>query len=225
MGYPGVFITLEGPEGSGKSTQVTRLATFLEDQGYAPWVVREPGSTAIGEAIREILHDPANREMHPQTEFLLFSAARAQLVRQTILPALQAGKLVLADRFADSSLAYQGYGRGLDLKVLRRITAFATEALVPSLTLYLDLPVEAGLARKQRAHRETATEWNRLDAEAIAFHERVRQSYLEMARAEPGRWVIVDATQPAEAVQAELRRTIEERGVLKSLEGVRRLGA
>lgn len=214
MSRRGVFLSLEGPEGSGKTTQASRLAAHLEARGYPVELLREPGSTPIGEAIRQVLHSPANREMRPETEFLLFSAARAQLVRQRILPALEAGRVVLADRFADSSLAYQGHGRGLNLEALRAVTALATGSLVPDLTFYLDLPVEVGLARKQRAHQAGLVEWNRLDAEATEFHRRVREGYLAMAAAEAERWVVIDATRSEEAVLESLIGALEARSLL-----------
>jgi dTMP kinase len=142
------FITLEGPEGCGKSTQLQLLATFLREMGYDVLTTREPGGTPIGEQIRSILLDPEHSEMLPPTEFLLFSAARAQHVGQVIRPYLDRGFLVLCDRYADSSLAYQGYGHQLDLELLRAITKFATGGLMPDLTVYLDLPIDIGLQRK-----------------------------------------------------------------------------
>ncbi len=201
-----LFITFEGPEGSGKTTQVKRLAEYLQDRGCAVLSVREPGGTSISEQIRDVLHSLANREMQPRTEILLYCAARAQLVGQVIRPHLQSGGLVLCDRYADSTLAYQGYGRGLDLPTLRMILDFATGGLRPDLTLYLDIDVEAGLKRK----RTSGDEWNRMDDLEIEFHRRVRNGYLEMMAQEPARWVVVDAARDAEAIARDIREIVEK---------------
>ena len=201
-----LFVTFEGPEGGGKTTQAARLAEHLSAQGLDVLLSREPGGTAIGEQIRRVLFSLENNEMQPQTEFLLFSASRAQLVRDVIRPHLSAGGLVISDRFYDSSLAYQGYGHRLDLDALRATTAFATSGLIPDLTLLLDLSVEEGLRRRQESGN-----WNRLDAYDLEFHHRVRNGYLEMVRANPERWVTIDADRPFDIVQAEIRRVVEER--------------
>ncbi len=198
-----LFITFEGPEGSGKTTQLKLLAEWLRERGCDVLATREPGGTAISEAIRGILLDPTHTEMQPEAEILLFSAARAQIVAQVIRPHLQGGGIVLCDRYADSTLAYQGYGRGLDLDTLRTITAFATGGLVPDLTIYLDIAIEEGLRRK------VPQEWNRLEAQALVFHQRVRGGYLEMAASEPDRWLSVDAFQPIADIQAAIRERIE----------------
>jgi len=202
-----VFITFEGPEGSGKTTQTHLLAEHLRQQGYQVLLTREPGGTSIGDQIRAVLHDPANTNMHPWAEVLLYSASRAQLVAQTVRPALAAGKLVICDRFYDSTLAYQGYGRGLDLRALREVTRLATGGLTPDLTLYLDIPPDKGLARRLLGGEE----WNRMDQEALAFHQRVRVGYLELAAQEPERWVVLDGAQPVEAVQREIQTVVESR--------------
>ncbi len=198
-----MFITLEGPEGSGKSTQIRRLAKRLEAMGYPVIMTREPGGTSIGDQIRHVLVRMENKELHPRTEILLFLAARAQLVEQLIKPALQDGKIILCDRYGDSTLAYQGYGHGLDLEKLRQMLDFATDHLKPDLTILLDLDVKTGLMRKK-----AEDEWNRLDAYEVLFHERVRQGYLQLAREEPERWRIVDASQGIDAVQEDLFRII-----------------
>ena len=198
-----MFITLEGPEGSGKSTQIKRLAKHLELMGYPVVTTREPGGTPIGDQIRQVLVRMENKELHPRTEILLFLAARAQLVEQLIKPALQDGKIILCDRYGDSTLAYQGYGHGLDLEKLRQMLDFATDHLKPDLTILLDLDVKTGLMRKK-----AEDEWNRLDAYEVLFHERVREGYLQLAREEPERWRIVDASQSIEAVQEDLFRII-----------------
>jgi len=205
----GVFITFEGPEGSGKTTQARRLAAFLEAQGYAVVLTREPGGTLIGDQIRRILLDHANETMKPRTEVLLFQASRAQHVDELIRPALAAGKIVLCDRFADSTLAYQGYGRGENLATLRQLIAYATRGLQPHLTLLLDIDPQQGLMR--RRGRPLLPEWNRLDAEELAFHRKVRAGYQKMAAAEPQRWVHISASRPVEAIQAEIRTVVLQR--------------
>jgi len=201
----GLFITFEGPEGSGKTTQIRRLADWLGDQGREVLTTREPGGTRIGEAIREVLLSPAHTEMCAEAEILLFSAARAQIVRETLQPHLARGGVVLCDRFADSTLAYQGYGRLLDLDTLRQITLFATGGLVPALTICLDLPVVEGLRRKQGGDQ---AEWNRMERERLDFQERVRRGYLALAAAEPQRWFVLDALREIEVIQSEIRERV-----------------
>jgi dTMP kinase len=195
------FITLEGPEGGGKSSQARLLSKGLQADGHDVLFTREPGGSPIGDQIRQVLMSLDNTSMHPTTEFLLFSASRAQHVRQVIRPHLEADGVVVSDRYFHSSLAYQGYGHGLDLDILWEITQFATDGLQPDLILLLDLPVEAGLRRKR-----SKGEWNRLDAYEKEFHERVRQGYLKMASEDPGRWAIVDASPPIEIVQNQIRK-------------------
>ena len=201
-----MFITLEGPEGSGKTSHMQPLAEFLRAQGWTVFPTREPGGTPIGEQIRDVLHNLENTAMHPRTEILLYQASRAQIVEQVIQPRLAAGEIVLCDRYADSTIAYQGYGHQTDLDELRRLVRFATGGLVPDLTVLLDLDVESGLKRKTRTE-----EWNRLDAYSLEFHRRVRAGYLEMVRQEPQRWVVIDAEKDWDAVQAELREVIVSR--------------
>jgi dTMP kinase len=203
----GIFITLEGPDGSGKTTQAHLLVRWLRDQGYDVLLTREPGGTSIGDQIRDVLHDANNRAMSAQTEFLLYSASRAQHVSELILPSLADDKLVVSDRYADSSLAYQGYGRGLDLEVMHVITAFATRGLKPDLTLYFDIAPGEGLQRRLLSGEE----WNRMDAEALAFHQRVRAGYLELAEAEPERWEVIEASRSIEQVQADVRMVVRAR--------------
>ncbi len=202
-----MFITFEGPEGSGKSTQLRLLADYLRLNGYQVDTLREPGGTTIGDQIRDVLHDTANTAMVPMTEVMLYSASRAQLVEQCIRPALAEGHIVLCDRFADSTLAYQGYGRELDMGVLATLTTFATGSLRPDLTILLDLDVSRGLSRR----RDEGEEMNRLDLEAVSFHERVRGGYHVLAAAEPARWVILDADQPVASVAADVRSTVLNR--------------
>nr|BAL54641.1 dTMP kinase [uncultured Chloroflexota bacterium] len=202
-----MFITFEGPEGSGKTSHLAALARYLESRGVRIYATREPGGTPIGEQIRAVIHDLRNQEMHPRTETLLYQASRAQLVEQEIRPRLAAGEWVLCDRFADSTLAYQGYGHRQDLEQLRRLIHYATGGLAPDLTFLLDVEVEIGLRRKLR----NGAEWNRLDAYAVEFHQRVRRGYLELAAAEPHRWVVLDASRPWEEVQDQLRWMVDQR--------------
>lgn len=199
-----MFITLEGPEGSGKTSQIKPLAEWLAGLGYTVYITREPGGTSIGEQIRHVIHDLKNTEMHPRTEALLYQAARAQLVEQELRPRLAAGDVVLCDRYFDSTLAYQGYGHQIiALDDLRQIIKFATGGLTPDLTIMLDLDVEVGLSRKGNQN-----EWNRLDALTVDFHQRVRAGYFELMRQEPERWAVVDASRAWEYVQAGLRAII-----------------
>jgi len=201
-----MFISLEGPDGSGKTTQLRRLAAWLKEQGRDVLQVREPGGTALGEAVREILLQ-GRGAMDARAELLLFCASRAQLVSESILPHLDAGGVVLCDRFADSTLAYQGYGRGLDIALLRTLLDFATRRRWPDLTLYFDIEAEAALAR-----RVADGEVNRLDGESIEFHRRVRAGYLKLAEQEPARWATIDARPSADEVERAVRAAVVGRG-------------
>lgn len=183
----GIFITFEGGEGSGKSTQMAWVAERLRAAGVPVLAVREPGGTALGEAVRRIVLDPATRVMDPRAELLLFEAARAQLAAEVIRPALEAGTVVLGDRHGDSSTAYQGYARGIDVETVRSMNAVATGGLVPDRTLVFDVDPGVSLSRA------VANGADRIEAEDMAFHERVRQGYLHIARDEPGRVRVVDA--------------------------------
>lgn len=198
-----MFITLEGPEGSGKTSHLPDLADFLREDGWKVLTTREPGGTAIGDQVRQVLMRTDNTAMNPRAETLLFLAARAQLVDEVIRPALAEGCVVISDRYGDSTLAYQGYGHGNDLATIRQMLAFATGGLVPDLTVLLDVDPAIGLRRKKNVG-----EWNRLDAYELAFHQRVRSGYLELVRQEPRRWVTLDASQPRELVQSALRQVI-----------------
>lgn len=199
-----MFITLEGPDGSGKSSQLQALANWLMEQGYHLYTTREPGGTEIGNQIRTVLHDLENTAMHPRTEILLYLASRAQHVEEIIRPKLDEGMIVLCDRYADSTLAYQGYGHGVDLDTLKKLLDFSTGRLYPDLTILLDLVVEEGLNRRKLS----GGEWNRLDAFTLAFHQRVRDGYLTLAANEPLRWRKINAAQTFEQVQSELRQVI-----------------
>jgi dTMP kinase len=196
-----MFITLEGPEGSGKTSHIPHLVEYLREQGFIVFPTREPGGTSIGEQVREILHSLKNTEMHPRTETLLYQASRAQFVEQIVR--LRLSDVVISDRYADSTLAYQGYGHQQDLEQVCALVRYATGGLIPDLTVLLDVDVEVGLGRKTKS-----SEWNRLDAYTVEFHRRVRAGYQEMVRQEPGRWVVVDAGQAWQPVQEELRRVV-----------------
>lgn len=204
-----MFITFEGPDGSGKTTQIPLLVDYLRAAGCAVFATREPGGTPIGDQIRRVLHDLKNAEMHARTEILLYAASRAQLVAQEIRPRLARGEIVICDRYADSTLAYQGYGRGLDLRTLRQILEFATGGLRPDLTIYLDLTAEEGLARRAQASQDGA-EWNRLDAEGVEFHRRVRAGYQALIAQEPQRWASISGAGEVATIQAAIRAVVLE---------------
>ncbi len=203
------FITLEGPEGSGKTSHMGPLSKWLESEGWQVLCTREPGGTPISEQIRAVIHDLKNKEMHPHTETLLYQAARAQIVEQVIRPQLAQGGIVLCDRYADSTLAYQGYGHRQNLDDVRALINYATTGLQPDLTVLLDVDVEIGLQRSSQ-RRSHGGEWNRLDAYELEFHQRVRQGYLELVKAEPERWVVVDAAMSWQKVQSTLRQVISD---------------
>ena len=196
-----MFITFEGMDGAGKTTQIRLLQERLEKAGERVVVTREPGGNALAEKIRALLLDPES-EMDPLTEAYLYAAARAEHVRRVILPALQRGETVLCDRYLDSSLAYQGYGRGMDVDRLQQLNDFATDGLWPDLTLLLDLPVEMGLLRATRRNATTGLSRaeGRFEAETLAFHERIRQGFLARARCYPDRFRVLDATLPPPAL-------------------------
>jgi dTMP kinase len=190
----GKFITFLGPEGSGKTTQARRLIAGLERDGIPVLYTREPGGTRTGEAIREILqYDKAGEPIAAETEVLLFAASRAQLVRKVILPALEQGVCVISDRFADSTTAYQGFGRGFAVDQMLAINEFAIDGARPDCTLLLDIDVEAGLRRLATRHQSNATRYDRIEREEIAFHRRVRDGYLELSRRWPERFRVIPA--------------------------------
>lgn len=201
-----LFITFEGPEGSGKTTQIGLLAATLAAHGQSVVTTREPGGTRIGDAIRSVLLDREHTEMSPRAEALLFNAARAQIVDEVIQPALARDEVVLCDRYGDSTLAYQGYGHGQPLEPLRALIGFATLGLTPDLTIYLDIDVRAGLARKRAGAVE---EWNRMEAKTVAYHQAVRQGYLSMA-VDSSRWLVVDAAQTVEAIHRQIVARVME---------------
>ncbi len=204
----GAFITVDGPDGGGKTTQAERLAAYLRDRGVLVHLTREPGGTWLGERIRDLLLERTGSAAptDPLADAMLFDAARRQLVQEVIRPSLDAGETVICARFTDSTLAYQGYGAGLDIDVLRRLNDLTTGGLRPDLTIILDVPVEAGLARKAPG------DVTRFEAEFdLAFHHRVRQGFLTLAAAEPDRIAVIDATGDIDAVGDEIGALVDER--------------
>ncbi len=201
----GIFITLEGPEGSGKSTQGERLSAYLKRKGLEVLCTREPGGTRIGEKLREILLSPRNRGMSPLTELLLYLASRAQHVEEVVRPALAQGKAVISARFSDSSLAYQGYGRGLDKQLIRKMNQVATGGLKPDLTILLDIDIPQGLKRARAGGKG-----DRLEQEAREFHQRVREGYLKLAKRNPKRIKIVKVKGSIGQVQERIRHYVDE---------------
>jgi dTMP kinase len=198
-----MFITFEGVEGCGKSTQIARLETDLISRGHDVVVTREPGGTPIAEAIRRVLLDPVHDGMTPVAELLLYEAARAQHVAERIRPALNAGRIVLSDRFADSTTAYQGAGRGVSHAWMKQLHEIATGGLNPDLTIVIDIAAEAGLARATQGGPD------RIEREAIEFHERVRAEFLRLAEEEPDRVKVVDGARSIDAIAAEIRGLVE----------------
>lgn len=202
----GIFISFEGGEGGGKSTQIVRLREKLEAVGKKVVIAREPGGTTISERIREIVLDKAASGMTYTTEVLLFQAARAQVYRELIIPALEMGKWVLADRTGDSSVVYQGIVRDFGVATIKELNTLSTKNVMPQLTFLLDVDVERGLARRMRTGEN-----NRLDFESKNFHDKVRAGYLQIAKDEPERFVVIDANQSIEGVSAAIWQIVEER--------------
>ncbi|MDZ5608711.1 dTMP kinase [Bacillus pseudomycoides] len=204
----GLFVTIEGPEGSGKSTLITKLLPYFEKKEQKVIATREPGGIAISEEIRGILHKQEYTMMEARTEALLYAAARRQHLVEKVMPALKKNYLVICDRFIDSSLAYQGYARGLGIDKVFEINRFATEDCMPKLTIYLDIEPEVGLARIEKdANREV----NRLDMESMQFHKRVREGYLQLVERFSNRIVVVNADQPIEKIMEEVIQLIENK--------------
>lgn len=208
---PGKFITFEGPEGSGKSTQIRLLAEKLEAQDIEVLCTREPGGTATGEAIRDILqHDAAGEPLSERSELLLFTASRAQLMNQVVLPAIGNGAWVLCDRFIDSTMAYQGFARGMDIATLDAINEFAIHGRTPDLTILLDLEVEAGFQRLEERYAGSGESLDRFERETRDFHHRVRDGYHQLAAREPSRFRIVDSDRSIENVSSNVWNLVKE---------------
>ena len=204
----GFLVSLEGPEGAGKTSVLEALIPILEDRGVEVLTTREPGGVLIGEKIREVILDPSHTEMDPKTELLLYIASRRQHLVEKVLPALAAGKLVIMDRFIDSSVAYQGFGRGLDIDAIDWLNQFATDGLKPDLTLYFDIEVEEGLARiAANSNREV----NRLDMESLDLHRKVRQGYLSLLEREGNRIEKIDASLPLDQVIENTQQLLFDR--------------
>lgn len=210
-----MFLTLEGVEGSGKSAVLAGLAHFLEARGHKPLLTREPGGSPLGNDLRPLLLRDGVK-LDPLAELFLFQADRAQHVAEVIRPALASGSWVLCDRYADSTIAYQGYGRGLDLGLLRSLSDTATGGLWPDLTLLLDIDPEAGLARARRRNNELGLSQaeGRFEAEELAFHQRIRQGFLQLAAAEPKRYRVIDSSAPLEEVVRAAVQIVETWGTL-----------
>ena len=193
-----LFIVFEGGEGCGKSTQTRALYRHLSEDGFPAVLTREPGSTRLGERVRRHLKQNDGTRISPLAELLLISAARAQLVSEVIRPELERGKTVVCDRFTPSTLAYQGYGRGLDTDAIRDVNDIATDGISPDLIVLLDIPIEAGLSRKKGKEKD------RFESESAAFHTRVRRGYLDMAKADPERWLVVDGRLPRKTIESRI---------------------
>jgi dTMP kinase len=208
--YPGKFVTLEGPEGAGKTTQLKLLSKQLESIGCKHIVTRDPGGTAFGRQVRRILLNPETK-LCSLAELLLYEADRAQHIDEIIVPALMDGVLVLCDRYIDSTLAYQGYARGIDFDLIGELNEIATGGLLPELTILFDIESESGLARLHPSGHD------RLEREAISFHHKVRQGYLELAERDPERWRILDSARAMSVVQEDLRRILHDKFSLPGL--------
>ncbi|MBR4652247.1 MAG: dTMP kinase [Kiritimatiellae bacterium] len=213
----GRFITFEGPEGSGKSTHVQLLADRLKAEGRKVLVTREPGGTCLAEKIRSLVREELDDPPVTRSEVLLFLAARAQVVSQVIRPALARGEWVLCDRFADSTFAYQGYGRGIDVGLLRNFNDFATEGLMPDLTILLDVPLEVSRVRLAERQAATSTAADRIEQAGVMFHRRLREGFLELAKADPARFAVIDSSgsreSVADAVHAAVGRLVDGTGI------------
>ncbi len=201
----GIFISMEGPDGAGKTTQIELLKAYLEKKGYEILITREPGGTKISEAIRSIILDRSNLEMDYMTEALLYASARAQLVAEVIKPAIFAGKAVISDRFVDSSAVYQGMARGLGVENIYKINEFAIQDMMPQLTIHLDLPASVGIMRKKNQ-----AELDRMELEKAEFHEKVAEGYRQLAKMSPERIYTIDATLPVEEIHKLILAKLEE---------------
>lgn len=202
--YTGFLISLEGPDGAGKTSHIPPLTEGLRSMGLNVFPSREPGGTSISEQIRDVLHDLKNKEMHPRTETLLYQGARAQIVEEVLLPRLRAGEILILDRFYDSTIAYQGYGRQQDIGKIKVLVDYATGGLIPDLTILFNISAETGLKRKVA----NEVEWNRMDNNKIDFHRRVVGGYLKMAKEDPTRWKVIDASKDWQEVHFNLKREV-----------------
>ncbi len=203
-----MFLTFEGSDGSGKTTQIHLLAQYLRTAGHTVLTTREPGGTRIGDGIRQLLLDLAHTEMNARAETLLFNAARAQIVAEVVRPALAAGNIVLCDRFADSTLAYQGYGHQQDIAELERLIAYATGGLRPDLTIYLDIPPADGI-RRNRGRADG--DWNRLDAQELSFYQRVEHGYRQLIAQQPHRWTVINASRARQQVHHDVVQALQQK--------------
>jgi len=205
-----MFLTLEGIEGSGKTTQINNIYRFLENKGHNCVITREPGGTKIGRKIRSILLDPENKGMEPMAELLLYFSDRVEHVKKLIKPALAEGKTVICDRYFDATLVYQGYARGLDIKLITQLHELVLEGLKPDITLLLDLSPETGLSRawEQIGNGSRSGDETRFEKEALSFHEKIRGGYLELARLEPQRFRVIDASQEKNKVQMDIEKIL-----------------
>jgi dTMP kinase len=211
QGRHGLFIVLEGPDGAGKSVQAQSLATRLRERGHDVVATREPGGTSLGEQVRHIVNDPGPTPRGPKADVLLYSAARAQHVDEVIRPALEAGRTVVCDRYVASTMAYQGYGSGMDHDLLERIARWVTAGLEPDLVLLLDLSPRLGLERRATGAELELTRWEDAARFDLGFHTRVREGYLEMAAANPDRWAVIDGSGAVDAVAAAVDQAVERR--------------
>ncbi len=205
------FVTIEGGDGSGKTRHIRLLGEYLDTRGVSPLITREPGDTPMGKELRRLLVEGGPDSLSDETELFLVLADRAQHVREVVRPAFEQRRLVMSDRYADSTLAYQGYGRGMDLELLRRLNLVATGGTMPDLTVILDCPVEAALRRAAERLDRQAVREDRFEAEGVAFHSRVREGFLALAEAEPSRCVVVRSDGPVEATQEQVRRVVAQR--------------
>ncbi len=216
----GLFIVLEGPDGSGKSRQAKLLAEQLRASGLAVTHSREPGGTVMGEQVRQIVNDPAPTLRGPKADVLLYTAARAQHVDEVIEPALARGDVVVCDRYYTSTMAYQGYGSGMDLELLRRIQEWATGGLDPDLVVLLDVSPQTGLDRRAAGDADELTRWEDESRFDLAFHTRVREGYLEMAAADPERWVVIEGSGGIDEVAREIDRAVDASLVRSGIHGL-----
>ncbi len=205
----GAFLVLEGPEGGGKTSHARALANKIAEAGCRTVLTREPGGTELGDVIRDIVLPANSLSISSRAEALLYCTSRAQLVDEVVRPALEEGYVVVSDRYSYSTIAYQGYGRGLDVRMLASVTRFASNGLEPDLCILLDIPPKVGLERKRGMFLAGGTdEWNRFEQEEVAFHQRVRNGYLQLARSDPARWLVLDATLPFETLQDRIMEEV-----------------